>query len=244
MQPIIGITSDYHTAGPISSGSAYFIGVQYVSAVRDVGGVPVILPYISGREMLDNLLNRIDGLIIAGGNFDINPMFYGEEPIEEVGNIIEERTVFEIEIVRMALSRDLPLLGICGGEQLLNVVGGGDLYQDIERQIRGARNHQQKSPKNETFHSVQIEPGTQLRSILNCESIEVNSTHHQSVKRLGNGFKMNAKAEDGVVEGIESVHHRFALGVQWHPEFLYRRERRFKRLFEVFIGHCRKEDII
>ena len=238
MQPIVGITSDYHKKGDIFKGPAYFIGENYVSAVIDSGGVPIILPYSCDKRMHEELLKRIDGLLITGGNFDVNPMFYGEKPIQNIGKFIDERTVFEMEIARMALRRDMPVLGICGGEQLLNVAGGGSLYQDIPTQVQEAFDHQQKSSKDEPYHSVEIEPGTQLHSIFGCEKINVNSTHHQSVKRTGEGFIINAKAIDGIIEGIESVQHRFVIGVQWHPEFLYKKEKVFEKLFKVFVQSC------
>jgi putative glutamine amidotransferase len=239
-QPLIGVTSDYHEGGDIFKGPAYFIGENYISAVREAGGIPVILPYSPDTKVIEKLAERIDGLLITGGNFDINPVLYGEDPIDEIGELNNKRTTFEMEIARIALRTDMSVLGICGGEQLLNVAGGGSLYQDIETQVKGASSHQQKIPKSETHHSVIIEPDTKLHSILECETIEVNSTHHQSIKEVGKGFVPNAKAHDGIVEGIESDSHRFILGVQWHPESLYQKEKRFKSLFEAFVKSCKK----
>ena len=238
--PLIGITSDYHKGGDILKCPAYFIGENYVSAVEKAGGIPIVLPYSSDIKLVERLAERIDGLLITGGNFDINPVFYGEDPTDEIGELNNKRTAFEMEIARIALGRDMPVLGICGGEQLLNVAGGGSLYQDIETQVKGASNHQQKMPKTETHHSVIIEPGTKLHSTLECETIDVNSTHHQSIKEAGKGFIINAKSPDGIVEGIESDKHRFVLGVQWHPEFLCQKQKGFKRLFEAFVGSCKK----
>lgn len=239
-QPLIGITSDYHKGGDIFKGPAYFIGENYISAVREAGGIPMVLPYSSDRKLVESLAERIDGILITGGNFDINPVFYGEDPIDEIGELNNKRTTFEMEIARIALGRDMSVLGICGGEQLLNVAGGGSLYQDIKAQVRGASSHQQKMSKSETHHSVIIETDTKLHSILECETIEVNSTHHQSIRKIGKGFILNAKAPDGIVEGIESDSHRFVLGVQWHPEFLCQKEKRFKRLFKAFVKSCKK----
>jgi len=238
MRPLIGITSDYDKKGDIFKVPAYFIMENYISAVSEGGGIPVILPYTSNAKTLEDLIERIDGLLITGGDFDIDPAFYDEKPVDELGELNAKRTVFEMEIVRIALKKDMPVLGICGGEQLINVSGGGSLHQDIEVQAMGAFNHQQKIPKTETCHSIIIEPGTKLHSIFDCENIDVNSTHHQSIKKIGEGFVVNAKAEDGIIEGIESINHKFVVGVQWHPEFLYRREKRFKRLFEMFVQSC------
>lgn len=240
-RPLIGITSDYDKSGDIFKGPAYFIGENYISAVDEAGGTPVILPYSPDRKVLEGIVERIDGLLITGGNFDINPAFYGEKPIDEIGEFNDKRTAFEMEITRIALRLDMAILGICGGEQLINVAGGGSLYQDIKNQLEGVSDHEQEIPKSEPYHSVVIEPDTKLYSILECEAINVNSTHHQSIKEVGKGFIINAKADDGIVEGVESVEHRFVLGVQWHPEFLYRKERRFKGLFEAFVRSCGAE---
>ena len=239
-QPLIGITSDYHKGGDIFKGRTYFIGESYISAIREAGGIPIVLPYSLDAKVIEKLIDRIDGLLITGGNFDINPVFYGEDPIDKIGELNNKRTTFEMEIARIALGRDMSVLGICGGEQLLNVAGGGSLYQDIKAQVRGASSHQQKMSKSETHHSVIIETDTKLHSILECETIEVNSTHHQSIRKIGKGFILNAKAPDGIVEGIESDSHRFVLGVQWHPEFLCQKEKRFKRLFKAFVKSCKK----
>lgn len=238
MKPIIGITPDYHKRGDIFKGSAYFIGENYISAVEDAGGIPIILPYRSGKKALEELLEKIDGILITGGNFDINPSFYGESVIDKIGVFNDRRTDFEMEIATIGFQLDISILGICGGEQLINVASGGSLYQDIETQVQAAFSHQQKTPKDEPCHSAIIEPGTKLHSILECTKIDVNSTHHQSIKKVGKGFIVNAKAEDGIIEGIESVQHKFVLGVQCHPEFLYQNEKRFKRLFEAFVQSC------
>ncbi|MFH1623823.1 MAG: gamma-glutamyl-gamma-aminobutyrate hydrolase family protein [Pseudomonadota bacterium] len=239
-QPLVGVTSDYHKTGDIFKGPAYFIGENYISAVEEAGGIPVVLPYSSDKAVLEELLTRIDGILITGGNFDINPAIYGQKPIDRLGALNDERTAFEMEITRIGLESNLPILGICGGEQLLNVVVGGSLYQDIGSQVKGASNHQQTIPKSELYHSITIEHGTKLHSILECDTIDVNSTHHQSIKEVGKGCVVNAKAGDGIIEGIESTEHTFVLGVQWHPEFLYQKEKRFKRLFEEFVRSCKE----
>ena len=239
MEPLIGITSDFQRDKDIFKCPAYFISENYIMAVKEAGGIPIIMPYISDKIAIDELLERIDGLLIAGGNFDINPAFYGEMPIEKLGRFNEKRTAFEMEITKAALKADKPILGICGGEQLLNVATGGSLFQDIETQVNGAKNHQQKTPKSEPYHPVNIEPGTKLHSILGCNTIKTNSTHHQSIKKLGENLRINAIAEDGIIEGIESTHHRFILGVQWHPEYLYKKGKPYERIFKAFIQSCK-----
>ena len=132
----------------------------------------------------------------------------------------KERTKFELLISEKALKKNMPLLGICGGEQLLNVLYGGSLIQDIRMDSNTSINHEQTNPRNQTSHDVKIIQSTKLMKIIKKETIKVNSAHHQAVKKLGNGLITNAVAKDGIIEGIEDQNMNFCLGVQWHPEFL------------------------
>lgn len=140
----------------------------------------------------------------------------------------------------MALQRDLPVLGICGGAQAINVALGGSLYQDIATQIQDAAEHQQSSKKETGGHQIQIQPGTQLQKIVKQQTLEVNTTHHQAVNRLGKGLVVNAIAEDGLIEGIESSRHSFILGLQWHPEVLAAKNLYQRRIFSFFIDVCKR----
>ena len=208
-------------------------------AVTEAGAVPVILPPIARPVAIRNALSVLDGLIITGGNFDIHPSYYGEKPINELGVVKASRTEFELEIAQTALRKDLPLLGLCGGEQALNVALGGSLFQDIAAQVPTAIEHEQSEKKSYGGHYVEIVPGTRLREIVRYPRIEVNTSHHQAVKRLGKGLIVDAVADDGVIEGIESTRHSFALGVQWHPEVLAPKRQAHRRIFSAFIAACR-----
>jgi putative glutamine amidotransferase len=159
--------------------------------------------------------------------------------MEQLGIIKRARTEFELELASAAMNRDLPVLGICGGAQAINVVLGGALYQDIAVQL-GARGVDEHTSKNTHGHAVRIKPGTRLFEIVRCPRIKVNTSHHQAVKKLGRGLTVNAVAEDGVVEGIESTRHRFVLGVQWHPEVLAPRQKLQRRLFSSFVMFCKR----
>jgi putative glutamine amidotransferase len=240
--PLIGITADL--LAPDSDASAkqeptLFLPQRYCRAVQDAGGVPLILPTTTSVAAIRRLLEGVDGLLISGGNFDIHPSYYGEEPIEGLGEIKQQRTEFELQLVSLALRRDLPLLGICGGAQAINVALGGSLYQDIAIQVPGAGQHQQSARKQTGGHPVQIQPGTQLERIVQRRRLEANTTHHQAVKALGRGLVTNATADDGMIEGIESPRHVFALGVQWHPEALAPRNPHHRRIFSGFISICK-----
>jgi putative glutamine amidotransferase len=240
--PLIGITADslVNGSGAGASEPALFLPQRYCRAIEDAGGVPLMLPYTGANVNLRRLLEPLAGVLISGGNFDIHPSYYGEKPIDGLGVIKQERTEFELELATVALKRDLPLLGICGGAQAINVALGGSLYQDIVRQVPGAGEHQQSARKEIGGHTVHIHPGTQLARIVKRRALEANTTHHQAVKKLGRGLVVNATAEDEMIEGIESPQHTFALGVQWHPEVLAPRNRYHRQIFSAFIAICKR----
>lgn len=194
-----------------------FVDRAYPEAVLAGGGLPLVAPY---GAPIDDLLDRAQGVVITGGAFDIPPSAYGEAERPGLGPRKEERTRFEWELLEGALERGLPLLGVCGGMQLLNVVLGGTLVQDIPTEVEGALAHEQKTPKDQPSHPIRIEEGSLLaRAAGVAGEAEVNSTHHQAVARLGRGLVASAHAPDGVIEAIEQP-GAFVLGVQWHPERL------------------------
>jgi putative glutamine amidotransferase len=235
--PLIGITSDL--AGAERGGTAeplYFLAQRYVKAIVNAGAIALILPPAPSSIALRQLLARLDGLVLSGGNFDIHPSYYGEKPLAGLGTIKAERSNFELDLTAAALKQDLPLLGICGGAQAINVVLGGSLYQDIGAQVADAQEHQQSRKSVKRGHRISIQPRTLLRKIVGRSHAEVNTTHHQAVKTLGRGLIVNAVAGDGIVEGIESTRHAFVIGVQWHPELLAQRQRHQRRIFVALVA--------
>tara|TARA_Y100000590_G_scaffold179837_1_gene205025 strand:- start:113 stop:664 length:552 start_codon:yes stop_codon:yes gene_type:complete len=163
-------------------------------------------------------MSIIDGLIITGGNYDISPKLYGEKATIDYKEKID-RTNFEIKICKKSLEKNIPVLGICGGEQVLNVCLGGTLIEDISKKIPNAINHEQIEPRNTTSHSVIIDPDSRLYNIIKKKEINVNSAHHQSVDKPGKNIKISGRAKDGVIEAIENNKYKWCIGVQWHPEF-------------------------
>jgi len=239
--PVIGITADFAEGDTQAKREpALFLAQRYYRAVEQAGALPFILPPLSSAAAIRQTLRRLDGLIISGGGFDIHPSYYGEKPLKQLGVVKTQRTEFELAITAAALKQDLPLLGICGGEQALNVVLGGSLYQDIETQVPSAAEHEQSEKKTYGGHAVEIANGTRLRAIVQRQRIEVNTTHHQAVKQLGKGLIVDAIADDGVIEGIESTRHRFVIGVQWHPEVLTPRRIDQRRLFAAFVSAAKR----
>lgn len=241
--PLIGITpelSGIHSNGArMKQERTLRLQQRYCTAIEDAGGVPAVLSLAASRSKIARLLPWLDGLVVSGGNFDIHPSYYGERPLKALGVVEPQRTKFELELLRLALNRDLPILGICGGAQAINVALGGSLYQDIATQLPNASEHQQSANKETGGHSVRIHRNTLLHRIVKRDTLKVNTTHHQVVKRLGEGLIVSATAEDGLIEGIESPNHSFVLGVQWHPEALVRKFAVQRRIFSCFIELCK-----
>jgi putative glutamine amidotransferase len=223
MKPLVGITSDYQP-----DKANYFLTEAYVQAIASCGGIPVILPPIEDGSP-QTVLAPLDALVISGGDFDLDPELYGESRHPRLGSLNPRRTNYELQLLQAALARDLPLLGICGGLQLLNVAFGGSLYQHLPAQLGSQIEHEQDDV---LAHAVSIEPQSILYSILQTPRVMVNSTHHQAINRLGRGLKPVAWAPDGVIEAVEEPNHHFVLGVQWHPESLIGQRPVWKGLFE------------
>jgi putative glutamine amidotransferase len=216
-QPVIGLTLDHEPPGGYSSFPWYAIRENYCNAVLRAGGLPILLPH--DPDSATAYLGRIDGLIVTGGGFDVDPALFGAESRHPMVKTKDRRTAFELAAAREAIARDMPVLGICGGQQLLNVALGGTLIQHIPDEIPDCLPHRQPNPRDEPGHTVRILAGTLLHRIAKTEHLGVNSAHHQAVKDAGAGVVIDAVAEDGVIEGIEDPRCRFCVGVQWHPEF-------------------------
>jgi len=241
---LIGITPDFDPGEKIPvrapGEGTLFLKDRYVRALAELGAVPLILPIVAKPRLIEGMLERLDGLVLSGGGFDIHPRYYGEEPIAELSVIKENRTEFEFALLRRALRQGLPVLGICGGMQAINVVFGGSLFQDLTTQRPESLPHQQETPRTRPCHSVTVAAGTLLARALagkNREHVlEVNSTHHQAVKELGRGLVVNARSEDGLIEALASEKHVFVLGVQWHPEVMAPEHPEQVRIFRSFLA--------
>ena len=233
-RPVIGVTLDSEDPGGYSKYPWYAIRQNYADAIIGANGLPVALPH--DPDLATDYLDRIDGLVVTGGAFDVDPALYGAVDRHATVTLKQRRTAAELALTEGALARNLPVLGICGGEQLLAVVLGGTLIQHIPDAIPNALDHEQRNPRHEAGHRVAVTPGTLLRRIVGTADMRVNSSHHQAVLDAGRFAVVNAVADDSVIEGVEDPRYRFCLGVQWHPEFGI--DPGDRRIFDALVAAC------
>jgi putative glutamine amidotransferase len=212
-RPVIGITTYLITARwSWWEAEAALIPSAYVRAVERAGGRALLVP--PEEEALDDTLDVLDGLILSGGS-DLDPALYGAEPHPETSGVIPERDRAELALLKAALSRDMPVLAICRGSQMLNVAMGGNIVQHLPDVVGDDKHKRYTGVFSD--HDVEVLPGTRLAGIVG-DRTPVKSHHHQGFDRLGDGLRESARAEDGTVEALEDPERRFALGVLWHPE--------------------------
>ncbi len=224
--PLIGISGSYASEGVGST----TLNTNYSQAISKAGGVPVVIPTLSSREEADAVLAKLDGIVFSGGE-DLDPSFYGEEKLNETVFVDTVRDVSDVFLAQAALASKKPILAICRGEQLMNVVLGGSLYQDLAEQKPENVGH------GGTVHKILAEPGSLLAKLYGTDSLEVNSSHHQAVKDVAPGLVVTAYSSDGVVEAYEGNN---LIAVQFHPEKLVRAgDNKWLEFFKVFIARCR-----
>lgn len=236
MKPIIGIT----TFTEVKPKKIYnLVSNNYVASVQKSGGVPVLIPITSSSEDIEAYAAMLDGIIFTGGE-DVSPLNYNENPLSQVTMINEERDCHELRLFEEVYKRNIPILGICRGIQLINVALGGTLYQDIPSQVSGSLGHlPMDTPVHNLYHTVKIEKDTKLFQIFEEETLKVNSFHHQAVKDIGLDLKITAISKDGIIEAVEGLRERFLLAVQWHPEDLTAHHSEFLKLFSALVDNAK-----
>lgn len=240
MKPLVAITSCTQRKGYEFRDPSVSLSLAYAEALAAAGAVPLTIP--NARLDVPALVARIDGLILTGGG-DVDPELFRDQPSEVdalAAGVDRLRDDLEIALIRRTIEADRPVLAICRGMQILSVARGGTLYVDLPTEVGGEVPHRATDQPREGVHSVEIEEGSLLRRLVGAGTLAVNSTHHQAVRDPGRGLRVTARAEDGVIEAVESTSPSFLLGIQFHPERLDGGGGLLlSRIFEAFVEACR-----
>jgi len=236
LRPLVGVTCSTSSSNEADESKKHTLPHDYVYALTRVGGEAVILP-AGDSESAIRLASALDGILLSGGA-DLDPRHFGEDPHPRLGHIDPERDEFELALVRAAVQAGTPILAICRGIQVLNVAMGGTLYQDIPSQVNGAIKHRQDAPRYHASHKVVVERHSKLAGMVGAGDVLVNSFHHQAVREVAPGFFVSARSTDGVIEGIESAHDLFVVGVQWHPECMTDQYPAMLEIFAAFVAEA------
>lgn len=239
-RPLIGITtrSELETR-------RFYLGRDYSEAIVGLGGVPVMIPLIDDADYVASLVAGLDGILLPGSDTDPDPEYYGEDPHPKLKKVVPEKDRTDLLVLAEAEKRNLPVLGICFGLQILNVSRGGSLIQDIDSQVESAIKHDQGMPLERASHAIKVEGnGVVSKAAENAAGLRVNSHHHQAVGRLGSDLTAVAWSNDGVIEAVEdSRPDRWIVGVQWHPELSWRTDTLSRNLFERFVSACTENNL-
>lgn len=228
-RPIIGVCPLFD-----SEKNSLWMLPGYNDGIENAGGVPLMLPLSRDKKVLAAAFEVCDGLVLTGGQ-DVDPALYGGRK-ENCGEICEKRDFAEALLLKLALERDKPVLGICRGIQFLNAALGGTLYGDLKTEHKSSVGHVMTPPYDRAVHKVTIKKGTPLYDIIGAEQISVNSYHHQAVKTLSPKLLEAARSEDGLIEGVFLPGKKFVLAVQWHPEFSFKTDENSRKIFSAFVN--------
>lgn len=240
-KPIIGISGSMiiDEGGMFPGYKRSYVNNDYVRSVIEAGGIPFIIPMNNDEEIIESQLDLVDGLILSGGH-DVNPLLFNEEPHQKLGGIYPDRDDFDFKLVKKAMNKNMPIIGICRGHQVINVANGGSLYQDLSL-IEGCYiKHNQGSLSSQATHTLTVEKDSVLGEILGTKTYS-NSFHHLAVKDVADGFRIVALAEDGVIEAIEREEKPLVMGIQWHPEMMSGVDKGMMDIFKYFINECKNK---
>ncbi len=235
--PLIGITT--YPPSHVLIGDQFTSPVEYTAAIRRAGGIPVLIP--PGEPHLDDLLQRLDGLLLSGGG-DVDPKLYGGNALEQVYGVDEKRDATELQLLEQVMETGMPTFGICRGAQLINVGLGGTLVEDIETELAGTDSVQHRQlPGFFIEHGTDIAPDSKLAQIMGKTSNVVGASgHHQSIRDVAQGLVVTAQASDGIIEAIEHTAHPYLMAVQWHPERTAASDPTQQKLFDSFVNAARQ----
>ena len=209
----------------------------YMDGITDAGGLPIMLPLTADARQLEQLVDRVDGVLLTGGQ-DVDPAVYHADKLPSCGEICPARDAMERELLRLCRERRKPVYGICRGIQIMNAALGGTLYQHLPEELPQIVEHHMHAPYDRAVHTVTITRGTLLHRILGKEYASVNSYHHQGVRLLAPALTASAYAPDGLIEAVEDPTQPFFLATQWHPELFFRKDADSRKIFRAFVQAC------
>jgi len=241
--PVIGIPGYWHESEAILGHQATAVPDSYIRALSKINALPLIIPVLQSRKILEQFFQMIDGLLLIGGP-DLDPVHYNQLKHAQLRKVTLARDNMEMQVSIWALEANLPIMAICRGIQVLNVAAGGTLWQDIASQLPNAAKHDYYPdyPKNFLAHTVKLMPDSRLTEIIGDDDVSVNSLHHQAIDKLGQNLRTVAYAPDGIIEAVERVDAKWTVGVQWHPEWLIESDQRMMNLFKAFGDTCSRHD--
>ncbi len=219
----------------------FYLSRYYSEAVEAAGGAPVHVSLIPKADYIDSVVAGLEGLLLPGSDSDVDPLRYGQQPHPKLGSVHPSKDATDLLLIEAAERKQIPVLAICFGMQVLNVSRGGTLIQDIASQLPDAIKHEQGAPRDRPSHRVSLSENTRLSSIADVEAALVNSHHHQAIETLGANLIATAWSTDGIIEALEdSRPDRFVVAVQWHPELGWERDAISQRLFTAFVAEAAK----
>ena len=240
-KPFIGISGNIlrDNGGPYVDLLRSYVNQDYPRSIEETGGIPVIIPFTQNLDVARETVAKLDGLLLSGGH-DVYPLHYGEEPLQGLGDVFPERDQFDFALIKAAEEKRIPIFCICRGLQILNVYRGGSLFQDLRYDQNCTIKHSQNQTPSLGTHTVEIDSKSKLAGAIGCNTWITNSHHHQTVKNVGKGLQVVARAKDGTVEGLEDPSYPWLVACQFHPEMMSTNDDNAKRLFTAFVKAVRE----
>lgn len=241
-KPLIGVSGSHlvDESGTFAGYHRSYVNDDYIRSVIEAGGVPVILPFSGEDKVVREMMHHVNGIVLSGGH-DLYPLNYGEEPLQGIGAVWPARDHFDFLLVEVAEQLGLPIMAICRGHQIVNVYHGGSLYQDLRYDKNCFIKHAQNQDPATPTHTLEVAADSRFAQIIGDTTFVTNSHHHQTIKKVGKGLRVTAKAKDGTIEALEGTGSNYLMCYQFHPEMMSVNDRKAKLLFEDFVKACGKK---
>lgn len=240
-KPVIGLSGShiFDDHGTFAMYPRAYVNHDYVQSILSAGGIPIILPFNENKDCIHDMIDCVDGLLLSGGH-DVYPLYYGEEPLQGIGDVWPARDQFDFSLLDNAMKKKLPIMAVCRGHQVVNVFHGGTLYQDLKYDSKCIIKHSQGQTPSLPTHTVTIEADSRFAQIIEKSQMVTNSHHHQTVHRVGKGLRVTATAQDGTVEAMEGTDYPYLVTYQFHPEMMASTSPDAMKLFVDFVNAAKQ----